>query len=208
MNKYAKRYLFAVLALSVAATIGFISGRLIHPDHFPEKALPTLSPTSAASAKPTHPGETSTPGKETQTFSGSDIGAGESYTSGQPKLMALMLNDSIDRVVSRYGKPTTESTMDDADGSIKVYQYNGFSVGFNETNKVLFIETHLIGIDPGLNGFRVGESPDKVVRSLGKPDTDTGYVLSYKTASTILKMDVDPLTQTVQSVKLFGRSSS
>lgn len=41
------------------------------------------------------------------------------------------------------------------------------------------------------------------MKSLGNPDQDTGYAWSYQAANALLRLDLDPKTGKIQSVKLF-----
>lgn len=130
----------------------------------------------------------------------------DSYTSQKPVLMGIALAEGKDKVETLHGQPKNQYVMEDEAGSITVYDYEGFSVGFNAKNEVEFIDVTSPDIDPGLNGFKLGQTPDEAVQALGKADSSTDYVLSFKTKTTVLKLDVDPKTKTVQSIKLFARS--
>jgi hypothetical protein len=71
---------------------------------------------------------------------------------------------------------------------------------------VEFIEVASSEEDPGLNGLRLGQTTADAAKALGKPDSSTDYVMTYKTKTTVLKLDIDTKSKTIQSIKLFGRS--
>lgn len=131
----------------------------------------------------------------------------ETYTSQNPVLMGLALGDSEKEVLRQHGEPIGKYVMDDGVSPISVYDYEEFSVGFDQKQKLEFVDVASPDTDPGLNGLKLGQHEDNAVKALGKPDTNTGYVLSYHTKSTVLKLDVDPKTKIIQSIKLFARTN-
>jgi hypothetical protein len=130
------------------------------------------------------------------------------YSPKQPKVMGLGINEIQQNVVSKYGEPKESYVMDDPTEPITVYQYEGFSVGFNSANKIQFVDVSSDQVNPGLNGLQLGQTTNQALITLGKPDTNSSYVLSYNTATAILKLDIDPKTKTIQSIKLFGVNAS
>jgi hypothetical protein len=126
------------------------------------------------------------------------------YNNKQPKVMGLAIQDTKEQVMAKYGSPKDSFVMDDPTEPISVYQYEGFSVGFSPDKHVQFVDVNSASINPGLNGLRLGQTTDDAIHALGKPDSNSVYVLSYKTQKEILKLDIDPKTKTIQSIKLFG----
>lgn len=129
----------------------------------------------------------------------------KAYSAQNPVLAGLSLGDSDNDVIQLHGNPVNRYVMDDGETPISVYDYQGFSVGFNGKQRLEFVDVTSPDAEPGLNGLRLGQHEDDAVHALGKPDTNTGYVLSYQTKSTVLKLDVDPKTKTILSIKLFAR---
>jgi hypothetical protein len=130
------------------------------------------------------------------------------YSPKQPKVMGLAINELQQNVVSKYGEPKESYVMDDPTEPITVYQYEGFSVGFNSANKIQFVDVSSDKVNPGLNGLQLGQTTNQALDILGKPDTNSSYVLSYNTTTAVLKLDIDPKTKTIQSIKLFGVNAS
>ena len=129
--------------------------------------------------------------------------------SGKPvrdALMGLRLSDTRTTVEQKYGKPETEYEMEDEPNPIAVYEYAGFSVGFDASGTIVFVEITSKDTDPGLNGLKLGHSVKSALDALGEPDTRTDYALSYNTGESVLKLDVDPKTGTIQSIKLFANN--
>jgi hypothetical protein len=207
MKDSTRRLALGVLALGAAVGVGFISGYMVSPGSPASKHQPAANAPATALNSTNNGKEAGQTNKETQSLSENRIASSEAYSSNKPSLMALTLSDSSDSVISRYGNPVREYAMNDDTGNINVFEYAGFSVGFDNKRKVLYVEINGISIDPGLNGLHLGQSKDAAIQALGKPDTNTGYVVAYKTKSTVLKLDVDPLSNTVQSIKLFARAA-
>lgn len=116
--------------------------------------------------------------------------------------MGVKIGSAKSDVIALFGKASKQFSMEE-DG-IDVYDYGDFSIGFNGKNSVEFVDVHSGDIDPGLHGLRLGEPMQNAVNILGKPDSKTAYVLSYKSQGTVLKLDLDPKDTTIQSIKLFS----
>jgi hypothetical protein len=130
------------------------------------------------------------------------------FSSKQPKIMGLAINDLLKKVTDKFGEPQESYVMEDPTEPITVYEYEGFSVGFNESKQIQFIDVSSTKVNPGLNGLRIGQTSSEALAVLGKPDTHSIFVVSYNTQSAILKLDIDPKTKTIQSIKLFGVNES
>jgi len=120
-----------------------------------------------------------------------------------PKLAGISLSESKEKITNKLGKPAEQYKMDDEDAPLEVYEYNGLSIGFNASNTVEFIEVYQKEVATGLRGIRVNQHADQVIKALGKPDRETDYVISYNAKDALLKLDVDPSTHLLQSIKLF-----
>jgi hypothetical protein len=130
----------------------------------------------------------------------------EAYNAKKPSLMGIRLTDTKTAVKKKFDDPVSEFEMDDEQDSVTVCEYEGFSVGFNAAGTVEFIEITSKDVNPGLNGLRLGQKVKDAESALGKPDTNTTYAMHYKADGTILKLDIDPKTESIQSIKLFAGS--
>lgn len=126
------------------------------------------------------------------------------FNEAKPTLLGLNLKSSPQEATAKYGKPKKEFQMDDDSDPITVYDYTDFLIGYNSHNQLQFIDIRSEDINAGLNGLRLGQSTSDVFKALGKPDSNTSYVLTYKSAGAILKLDIDPKTDKVNSIKLFA----
>jgi hypothetical protein len=130
----------------------------------------------------------------------------ESYSKQHPALFALTLSQTIEQVEKQYGKPAKVYDMNDGGDSITVYDYETFAAGFDRNRSLAYVEALSESGDPGLGGVKLGDKADAAVKSLGEPDIRTDYVLTYRTKATVLKLDMDPQSGSIQSIKLFGRT--
>lgn len=146
-------------------------------------------PQSSASAKPT---------------SKPKVNDEDAYQLEKPTLMGLKLGTSKKLVLDRFGKAKKQFVMDEDDDAIQVYDFGDFSVGFNAKDALEFVDVHSTEIDPGLRGLHLGQKAEDALAILGKPNSNTKYVLSYKSQGTLLKIDIDPSENTIQSIKLFA----
>lgn len=126
------------------------------------------------------------------------------YTQEKPTLLGLSLKTSTEEITEKLGKPKNTFLMEDDADPITVYDYTDFLAGFNQKNQLQFIDIRSESIDPGLNGLKLGDPVADVSKALGKPDSNTSLVMTYKSPGAVLKLDIDPKSQKVNSIKLFA----
>ncbi|WP_274363624.1 hypothetical protein [Paenibacillus thermotolerans] len=126
----------------------------------------------------------------------------DTFDVKHPTLMGLDMRSTLEAVKTRFGEPVDTYALPDESEKASVYAYPGFSVGISDGH-VLFVEVSTTAINPGLNGLRVGGTADDAVAAIGEPTTRSEYVLTYKNNGVVLKFDIDPKNDTIQSIKLF-----
>jgi len=124
------------------------------------------------------------------------------WLSEQPSLLELSIGDSEQQVNERYGDALDSYLLSDGTEQIQVLEYEGFAVGINEKDKVHFVELYARSYKPGLSGLQIGDTLDEALKALGKPDTQTDYLLTYQAEGAFLKLDLDPSLNEVISIKL------
>ncbi|MCQ6563098.1 hypothetical protein [Paenibacillus mendelii] len=124
-----------------------------------------------------------------------------------PKLHGIALGDNETALDRKLGKPSDSYDLEDETEKLHVKEYDGFAVGFGADNKVKFVEVYKAEASAELNGLHIGDNKDAAVKALGKPDTNTSSVLAYKAAKALLKIDLEPKTGTIISIKLFHEAS-
>lgn len=128
----------------------------------------------------------------------------EAYDASNPTLMGFTIHATMDNVIERFGKPLGESIMNDGLEALQIYEYPGFILGFNSTNQIVFIEVNSTQVNPGLNGLHVGQTVEEARKSLGTPDSLNEYVMIYSANNLIMKLDIDPISSIILSIKLFA----
>jgi hypothetical protein len=170
--------------------------------HISSSAAPGFGASASASAgKPAGNAEEARPSAPAAK---PEVDAKDAYKEGKPTLLGLALKTPQNDVLAKLGEAKNKFVMDDDADPVTVYEYDGFSVGFNKNDTLEFVDVRSAGIDPGLHGLRLGQKPEDAVKALGKPDTKTSYVLAYKSEGTVLKLDLDPKNGTILSIKLFA----
>lgn len=127
-----------------------------------------------------------------------------SASPSQNKLMGIKIGDTVTRMIHLHGEAVQQYTMADENNPITVYVYDGFEVGFNPSQRVEYVDVHSSQVDPGLNGIRIHQTVEEAIAALGTPDTNTQFVLNYMTDEVVLKMDIDPRNNKINSIKLFA----
>lgn len=119
----------------------------------------------------------------------------------RPSLMGFTLSTPSHEVKAAYGEPQSTYEMQTGKGSVTVYEYDGFTFGFRG-DRMEYVSVHSPEIDPGLNGIKVGSQADQLHSKLGKPVTDSGYVITYELGNQILQISNDPAKNAIQSILL------
>lgn len=117
------------------------------------------------------------------------------------QLKGITLENVASDVIRLWGEPISKMVMDDYD-PVEVMEYDGFSVGCDHRGQVIFVEVSSPNISSGIEGVQVGKQESVAKQSLGAPDQDSGYVWRYTTDNASLRLDLDPKTNIIQSIKL------
>lgn len=130
----------------------------------------------------------------------------KAWDAKAPMLLGISIGDAQDTVTAQYGKPQDEFSTEDQKETLNINEYDGFSVGYDGKLKVKFVEVYGDKVKTGLNGLRIGQSGDEAIKALGKPSNHNTYTLGYKADGAFLKLDLDPQSNEVLSIKLFVNS--
>ncbi|WP_072328244.1 MULTISPECIES: DUF4309 domain-containing protein [unclassified Paenibacillus] len=145
-----------------------------------------------------------TKGKATNTSPKPKFEIENPYTQAKPTLLGITLKTNAAGVLNKFGKPKEEFVMDEDADPLTVYDYGDFLIGFNGKKEVHFIDVRSADIDPGLGGLKLGDPAAGITKVLGTPTANSNYVITYKATGAILKLDIDPKTQKINSIKLFA----
>jgi hypothetical protein len=120
-----------------------------------------------------------------------------------PSLHGIAIGDETSAVTSRLGREMDSYLLEETSGQIHVHEYPGVSIGFNGKGAVHFIE--VFGSETsGFNGLKIGDKPEQALKQLGKPETQSEYVMNYEGDGARLKLDIDPGVNEIVSMKLIA----
>ncbi|WP_168120622.1 hypothetical protein [Paenibacillus sp. HB172176] len=134
----------------------------------------------------------------------SQLDGSAAWNASLPKLSGISMLDTSSSVIAEYGSEKDSYMLGEEPLQVKVLEYEGISIGFDNQNSVQFIEVYSDQIPAGLNGLKIGDSPDDAYSLLGKPDTQTEYLLTYQAEGALLKLDIDPGSNRIISIKLLS----
>ncbi|MCI3920935.1 hypothetical protein MO973_11885 [Paenibacillus sp. TRM 82003] len=144
----------------------------------------------------------STAQKARQEFNRRNYDVTGQFDPAIPTLMGVAIGDDAASIAQRFGEPTSTAELPDDAVEASVLSYPGFTIGIRK-QKVLFVEVSTRSINPGLNGLRLGDELDSASEKLGQPTIASDFVVTYAGNGSILKLDVDPDTEQIHSIKLF-----
>ncbi|MFC4600018.1 hypothetical protein [Cohnella hongkongensis] len=165
----------------------------------------TEAPDAGSSRQP----EPSTPSVEAATVQPSPspeaTSAKPAFQAKAPSLAYLKLGATDQEVVRRYGLPEETYPLPGEAETIEIWEYAGLSVGLNEQDRVVYIEIGSRQADTGIQDLYYGMKGAKAAEVLGIPGDEQTNVLALEVQGGWLKIDLDPDTQNVLSLKLLNQ---
>lgn len=126
------------------------------------------------------------------------------WNKKSPALHGIAIGDRTSAVTKLLGKELDSYTLEEENSRIQVHEYKGLSVGFNGKGSVHFVEVYGEDASAGLNGLTIGDNPETALKKLGKPESQTDYLLTYEAQGARLKLDIDPGNNAIVSIKLIA----
>lgn len=138
--------------------------------------------------------------------SGEDAGAAKDqpFDPGNPALHGIALHDSDASVAEKFGAASAQYALPGEGETIDVWEYAGFSVGFDGNGQVVYVEIASGEVPTGIAGLRTGIAGAEAADLLEIADHPDSHVLTMDLADGWLKLDLDPDTHEVLSIKLIG----
>ncbi|MBH5317002.1 hypothetical protein I6N90_04170 [Paenibacillus sp. GSMTC-2017] len=134
-----------------------------------------------------------------------NITKAKNWSKVSPKLNGIAIGDSDSHVLDYCGKESDSYLLEEQEEAIQVLEYDGFAVGINTEGSVHFVEVYGSHVQSGLSGLKIGDHPEKVLSELGKPDSQSDYLLLYNALGAKIKLDVDPNMNEIVSIKLLAQ---
>jgi hypothetical protein len=166
---------------------------------------PTVTPTL-----PTDKSTSSTPvveGSSIQPIPTKEVLPAEasSFQPEFPSLGGIKLGASDKDVFAKYGLPIDTYPLPGDKQSIEIWEYNGFSIGLDPNNAVVYIEITSAEVNTGIQGLSNGMNGKQAAQLLGVPDDDLTNVLTLEVTGGWFKLDLDPDNKNVLSMKLLSK---
>ncbi|WEK55447.1 MAG: hypothetical protein P0Y55_05155 [Candidatus Cohnella colombiensis] len=124
----------------------------------------------------------------------------------KPSLYGIALGDTEATIRKKLGEPQYSYALPDDNDTIQIKEYAGFSIGYNSNNKVAFVEVTSRSIQSGFPGLIIGMTRTDAAAQFGIGTSSDSQVLTVDVTDGWLKLDLDPSTQKVISIKLISSS--
>ena len=175
----------------------------------PSSETQDLSAVPWPSSSATHSGDSGVEVSNAQTPEPSRTDDGKTvqeapFDSGHPMLNGIGFHDSVKSVEQRFGPPDTRYDIPGDHSTIDMREYPGFAVGFGGDGTIVYIELTSSEAPTGITGLKLGmpgQQAAELLEILYYPDS---HVLTMDLSGGWLKLDLDPDTHEVLSIKLIG----
>lgn len=158
------------------------------PDKQPDASPPSVE-ASTVKPKPTEPAAS----------------PDRSFEPKSPSLAGIKLGAADKEVVKHYGLPADTYVLPGDKQTVEIWEYDGFSIGLSDKNKVVYVEIVSSDVDTGIHGLSNGMDGSRAAELLGIPSDDQANVMALEVSGGWFKLDLDPDTQKVLSLKLLSR---
>jgi len=216
---------FSLASCNSSAEVPHSSGAITSPSPTtvsPEAnspARPSSKPETGASKEPPLKEEpsqqpldvqpsTSTPTVETSTIQSQSKPptkpAEHAFETQSPSLAGLKLGASDKEIVKHYGVPDDSYPLPGDSSTVNIWEYDGLAIGLNERDKVVYIEITSSKVSTGVQGLSYGMDGAKAADLLGIPAGTQTNVLALEVTGGWLKVDLDPDSRKVLSIKLLN----
>lgn len=175
-----------------------------------------LEPISSIDVSIDQPGEADTSdghGVGAAAATSSDDAAGKAKTSDDrpfdpvhPTLLGIALYDSDTSIAQRYGDAFAKYVLPGDGSSIDIWEYAGYVFGFDTRGRVVYIEITSGEVSTGIAGLRTGMPGAEAADLLEISYHPESHVLNLELDKGWLKVDLDPDSHEVLSIKLIGIS--
>lgn len=135
---------------------------------------------------------------------GDDAALETPFDSGHPMLHGIGFQDNVASVEQRFGSADSTYDLPGENATIDMREYAGFAVGFDKDGNVVYVELNSSEVPTGISGLKLGMTGDKAAELLEILDHPDSHVLTMNLAEGWLKLDLDPDTHEVLSIKLIG----
>ncbi|WP_027085232.1 hypothetical protein [Cohnella panacarvi] len=126
------------------------------------------------------------------------------FDSGHPMLNGIGFQDNIESIEQRFGLSESKYELPGDHATIDMREYPGFTVGFGGDGDVIYVELTSSEAPTGITGLKLGMPGQQAAELLEILDHPGSHVLTMDLSEGWLKLDLDPDTHDVLSIKLIG----
>ncbi len=126
------------------------------------------------------------------------------FDSGHPMLNGIGFDDTIGSIEQRFGRTEARYELPGDQATIDMREYPGFAVGFDGNGNVVYVELTSSEAPTGITGLKLGMPGQEAAELLEILDHPGSHVLTMDLSEGWLKLDLDPDTHEVLSIKLIG----
>lgn len=127
-----------------------------------------------------------------------------SFDAERPALGSIALGADETAVAGAYGTPASRYALPDGPQRIEMREYEGLTVGFDANGKVVYVEITSERTETGIRGLSVGTGAKDAAKALGLSSPTDSNVIAARVNGGLLKLDLDPGSRDVLSIKLIG----
>lgn len=126
------------------------------------------------------------------------------WNEQDPSLGGIKIGAAIKALEDQVGQALDTYVLESDKEHMTVYEYAGFSVGLGKEDAVKLVEIYDGEVVSGLNGLKVGDPRETAIKLLGQPGSQSVYLLTYDAEGASLRLDVDPASNEIVSIKLLA----
>ncbi|CAI6048721.1 hypothetical protein [Cohnella sp. JJ-181] len=132
---------------------------------------------------------------------------GEAPSRDRPELGGISLGmDLTDAEAAIGASPGDSYALPDAGRTISMREYGGLTVGYDASDRVVYVEISSANIRSGIPDVDVGSSSADAARRLALKEDPSAPSLTADVQGGILRLDLDPATGKVVALKLIGQA--
>ncbi|MBB6675171.1 hypothetical protein [Cohnella nanjingensis] len=126
------------------------------------------------------------------------------FDAEHPALGGIALGIAEADVSAKLGAPGSRYALPDGDSQIGMNEYEGMTVGFDPDGKAVYVEISTEASPSGIQGLSIGMNAGEAARLLSVEKPSGSNVIAARVSGGLLKLDLDPRSQDVLSIKLIG----
>ncbi|XID93707.1 hypothetical protein ACF3MZ_04015 [Paenibacillaceae bacterium WGS1546] len=121
-----------------------------------------------------------------------------------PSLAGIRLDMPAKEIVDRLGSAKDTYRLPGDERTIEIWEYEGLSVGLNDRNRVAYVEISSSEVNTEIKGMQLGIDGALAADLLGLEADERTNVLTAEVSGGWLKLDLDPDTRKVLSIRLLN----